>query len=59
MTGLIVSTIVFFVVSWYARKACQEADIPVGMTRGVAIFAVALIASYASGALVDWIAQHV
>ncbi len=59
MTGLVVSTLVFFAVSWYARKVCNEADIPVGMTRGLAIFAVALIASYAAGAAVDWIAQHV
>ena len=59
MAGLVVSALVFFAVSWYVRKLCNEADIPVGMTRGAAIFAVALIASYAAGAAVDWIAGHV
>ena len=59
MAGLVVSTLVFFAVSWYVRRLCNQADIPVGMTRGLAIFSVALIASYAAGAAVDWIAQHV
>ncbi len=59
MAGFVVSTLVFFAVTWYARKLCREADIPVGMTRGVAIFSVALIASWAAGAAVDWLAQHV
>lgn len=55
MTGLVISTVVFFVASWYVRREMDKADIPVGMTRSAAIFALALIASYAVGAAVDWL----
>ena len=55
MTGLVVSTIAFFAVSWYVRRLMDEADIPVGMTRSAAIFAAAFLASYAVGAAVDWL----
>ena len=56
MTGLVVSTVAFFVASWYLKRLANDMDIPVGMTRGLAIFAVALLVSYAVGAAVDWVA---
>ena len=59
MTSLVVSTLVFFAASWYLRRLFDQADIPVGMTRNLAIFAVALLASYAVAALVDWLSALV
>ncbi len=55
---LVVSTIVFFAATWFLRRRFDEMDLPKGMTRSTAIFAVALIASYAATALVDWLAGH-
>jgi hypothetical protein len=53
---LVVSTVAFFAAAWYVRRRFDEMDIPMGMTRSAAVFAVALIASYAVAAAVDWLA---
>ena len=51
--NLIVSTIAFFATSYFAKRWADENDLPKGMTRGAAIFAVALTAAYGAGWLVD------
>jgi hypothetical protein len=57
MTGLVVSTIAFFIASWFIKRYFDESDsIPKGMTRSLVIFALALGVSYAAGAAADWIA---
>lgn len=56
MTSLVVSTIAFFVASWFIKRRFDESDsIPKGMTRNVTIFALALAVSYAVGAAVSWV----
>jgi hypothetical protein len=54
MLNLIVSTIVFFVASWYIKQYFDEQELPKGMTRGVLVFTLAALVSWGAGALVDW-----
>ena len=53
LTSLIVSTIAFFVASYFAKRWADENDLPKGMTRGATIFAVALAVAYGAAWLVD------
>jgi len=54
MLNLIVSTIVFFVASWYIKQYLDEQEIPKGMTRGVLIFTLAALLSWGAGWAIDW-----
>jgi hypothetical protein len=56
--GLVLSTLAFFAATWYLRRVCDRNDIPLGMTRSLAIFAVALLLSYAVGDATDWVIAH-
>jgi len=58
IAGLVLSTLAFFAATWYLRRVCDQNDIPLGMTRSFAIFAIALLASYAVGAATDWVIAH-
>jgi hypothetical protein len=51
--NLIVSTIAFFAATYFARRWADENDLPKGMTRGAAIFAVALAVAYGAAWAVD------
>jgi hypothetical protein len=53
VAGLIVSTIVFFVASYFLKRQFDEMDVPKGMTRSFTIFVLAAAVSYAVGYLVD------
>jgi len=53
MASLIISTIVFFVASYFLKKQFDEMDIPKGMTRSFTIFVLAAAISYAAAYLVD------
>ena len=53
MLSLVVSTVAFFVFGYFIKRWADENDIPQGMTRNVAVFAVALALSYAVAWLVD------
>jgi len=55
MLGLFISTIVYFVASYYITRQLDEIDIPKTFTRSVSVFSLALIISYASASLVDWL----
>ena len=57
MLGLIVSTIVFFVASYFIKRYLDDADIPKGVTRSIVIFVLALAIAYGVAALVDWVAS--
>ncbi|MGA9664839.1 MAG: hypothetical protein WBQ69_00115 [Gallionella sp.] len=54
MLNLIVSTIVFFIASWYIKRYLDEQEIPKGMTRGVVIFTLAALLSWGVGWSIDW-----
>jgi hypothetical protein len=53
LVSLVVSTVAFFATTYFARRWADENDLPKGMTRGAAIFAVALTVAYAAGWIVD------
>jgi len=54
MLNLAISTIVFFLASWYIKRYLDEQDIPKGMMRAMLVFTLAAMVSWGSGALVDW-----
>ena len=56
IANLILSTIAFFVASYFIKRWMDDNDIPKGMARSVMIFTVALVVSYGVGWLVDHIA---
>lgn len=53
MTSIVVSTIAFFVASFYLKRYFDGTDLPKGMTRSLTIFALALVVAYAIGWAVD------
>ena len=53
IAALIASTIAFFVASYFIKRWMEENDIPKSVTRGVAIFALAVAVAYGVGWLVD------
>ena len=56
MAGLVVSTLVFFVASFFLKRQFDEMQIPKGMTRSLTIFVLALAIAYGAAWLVDLIA---
>jgi hypothetical protein len=54
MLNLVISTIVFFLASWYIKRYLDEQNIPKGMTRTMFVFTLAAMVSWGSGTLVDW-----
>ncbi len=53
ITSIVVSTLVFFVGSFFMKRWADENDIPKGMTRSVSIFTAALALAYMVGALIE------
>jgi len=53
MVNLVVSTIVFFVASYFLKKKFDDMDIPKGMARAFTIFVLAAAISYGAAWLVD------
>ena len=51
--NLIVSTIAFLATCYFAKRWADENDLPKGLTRVAAIFAVALVVAYGAAWLVD------
>jgi hypothetical protein len=55
MLSLVLSTIVFFIVSYFARRYLDEMGMPKGTTRSLSIFCAAAAISYLVAFIVDWI----
>ena len=53
LLNIIVSTIAFVATSYFAKRWADDNELPKGMTRGAAIFAVALAVAYGAAWLVD------
>ena len=53
MLSLVVSTIAFLAASYFIKRWADDNDIPRGMTRNLAVFAVALILAYGVAWVVD------
>ena len=54
MSNLIISTIVFFIAAWFARRFLEEQGLPKGTTRVVLVFLIAAMVSWGAGSVVDW-----
>jgi hypothetical protein len=52
--NIVISTIVFVFAAWYLHRLLDEHGMPKGMTRGLLVFVLAYVISWASGELVDW-----
>jgi len=59
MLSLVVSTIAYFVASFFIRRRFEEMGLPRGLTRGLMIFCLAVAVAYGVGAAVDWGAAHI
>jgi len=55
MLSLVLSTVVFFAVTFFARRYLDDMGVARTASRAIMIFVIALAAAYAFGALVDWI----
>lgn len=53
MLSMVVSTLAFFVASYYLKHYLEDMGIPKGMTRGALIFTIALAISYVVALAVD------
>ena len=55
ISGIVVSTIAFFVASYYLKRWADDNDIPKGMTRNIAVFTIAIALAYG----VAWVVEKV
>lgn len=52
--NIVISTIVFVIAAWYLHRLLDEHGMPKGLTRGLLVFILAYVISWASGEMVDW-----
>jgi predicted PurR-regulated permease PerM len=52
--NVVISTIMFVIAAWYLHRLLDEHGMPKGFTRGLLVFVLAYVVSWASGELVDW-----
>jgi hypothetical protein len=57
MLSIVVSTMVFFVASYFLKRYVDSMDIPKGMTRGTLIFSIALVISYLVSLATDYVTR--
>ncbi len=53
LASLVISTIAFFVASYYIKRYLVKMEIPQGAARSISVFVLALAVSYAVGFAVD------
>jgi len=53
MLSIFLSTIAFFVASYFIKRYLDDSGIPKGMTRNLFVFCLAALISYGVGAAVD------
>ena len=53
MLSIVISTIAFFVASYYIKRWADDNDIPKGITRSIAIFVLAIALAYSVAWAVD------
>ena len=53
MTGIVVSTIVYFIAAYFIKRRLEEMGIPKGMTRGTVVFVLAAVVAYGAAYLVN------
>ena len=57
MLSIVLSTVAFFVASFYLKRYLEDMGIPKGMTRGALIFSIALLISYVVAVAADHLPQ--
>jgi hypothetical protein len=55
MLSLVVSTIAYFVASYFIKRYLDDMQIPKGMARSTVIFCLALAVAYGTAFVVDWL----
>ena len=55
MLSLVVSTIAYFVASYFIKRYLDDLQIPKGITRSFVIFSLALAIAYGVAVVVDWL----
>lgn len=58
-SDIVVSTIAFFIASFFIKRYLEDMGIPKGMARNTMVFALALAASYIVQMAFDWVAHVV
>ena len=58
MLSLVVSTIAFFVASYFIKRYLDEIGVTKTMVRGLVIFVLALAVSYGVAFVTDWVAAR-
>lgn len=53
MLSIVLSTVAFFVSSYFLRRYLDSLDVPKGLTRGALIFSLALAVSYVVAVAAD------
>ena len=56
MLGMVLSTIAFFVASYFIKRYLDAIGIPKTMVRGLVVFVLALAVAYGVYFIVDWFA---
>ena len=59
MLSIVISTIVYFVASFFIKRRFVDMGLPAGMTRGLMVFCLSVAVAYGAAAAVDWIVGHV
>ena len=59
MLSIVISTIVYFVASFFIKRKFVELDFPAGMTRSLMVFCFSVAIAYGVAAAIDWVAGHV
>ena len=57
MLGVVLSTVSFFVASYFIKRQLDEIGIPRTMVRGMIVFTLALAVAYGVYFVVDWFAN--
>jgi hypothetical protein len=55
MLSLVLSTVAFFIATFFIRRSLDESGIPRTMGRALVVFILALAVAYGVAALVDWL----
>ena len=55
MLSIVVSTVAYFVASYWIKRKLDEIQVPRSMTRSFVIFCMALGIAYGFAAIVDWL----
>ncbi len=56
MLSLVLSTVAFFVASYFLKHYLDDMGLPKGMTRSILVFCLAAMAAYGVAFIVGWIA---